>query len=454
MVKVSKFGGSSLADAAQIKKVCDIILSDPDRKLIVVSAPGKRHKNDVKVTDLLISLAESYISGYDPDYDYRKVMERYAEIASGLGLDENIVEIIDRDLTERCLMDKTNRGEFLDSIKASGEDNCAKLIASYLQKLGHDAEYINPGEAGLILTEEYGNANVLPESYENLAYLYDASVIRIFPGFFGYSKNGDIVTLPRGGSDVSGSIVAAAVKAEMYENFTDVDSIFAVNPSLVDNPAPITDITYKEMRELAYAGFSVFHEEALTPVYYNDIPVHIKNTNNPSAPGTMIHAGVIPDSRKLITGIAGSSGFSSIYIRKYLMNREIGFGRKVFHILEKEGIPYEHSPSGIDDISVIIRTHYLSAEKEKRLYDLIMEELDVDDITITHGQALVMVVGENCLKKPETFFRAAKALYESDIVVKMINQGSSKVSIMFGMNEQYCDDAIRALYKEFFPDFQ
>lgn len=454
MVKVSKFGGSSLADATQIKKVCDIILSDSDRKLIVVSAPGKRYKSDIKVTDLLIALAEAYISGYDPDYDYKNVMTRYIEIANSLGIGYDVINVINRDLTERCLMDTSNRGEFMDCLKASGEDNCAKLMAAYLINQGHKAEYVNPGDAGLILTEEYGNAHVLPESYENLADLHDPDVIKIIPGFFGYSKNGDIVTLPRGGSDVTGSIVAAAVNADLYENFTDVDSIFAVNPNLVDNPAPITDLTYKEMRELSYAGFSVFHEEALTPVYYKGIPVNIKNTNNPTAPGTTIHSEVKSENRRLITGIAGTGGFSSIYIRKYLMNREIGFSRKVFQIFEKEGIPYEHSPSGIDDISVVVREHYLPPDKEKRLCRRIKAELDVDDIYVTHGKALVMIVGEGCLEEPETFSRAAKALADAGIVIRIINQGSSKVSIMFGMREEYCDDAIRALYYEFFPDYR
>lgn len=450
MVKVTKFGGSSLADAKQIKKVCDIILSDPDRKLIVVSAPGKRNMDDIKMTDLLISLAESYLSGYETDYDYNNVMRRYREIAEELGLGDHIVKVIERDLEERCLMDRDNTGEFMDSIKASGEDNCAKLIAAYLQKQGHNAEYINPGDAGLLLTEEYGNASVLPESYENLSKLYDRSVIRIFPGFFGYSVNGEIITLPRGGSDVSGSILAAAVGADLYENFTDVDSVFAVNPNLVENPFPITDLTYKEMRELSYAGFSVFHEEALIPVYYRGIPVSIKNTNNPSAPGTTIHADIDTSKRNPVTGITGSSGFSNIYIRKYLMNREIGFGRKVFNILEQEGIPYEHSPSGIDDLSVIVREHHITADKEKKIVRIIKEELDVDEIQITHGQSLIMIVGEGCLKKPDTLFRASKALAEKGIVIKMVNQGSSKVSIMFGMDDQYHEEAIKALYHEFF----
>lgn len=453
MIKVSKFGGSSLADASQIKKVCSIILSDPDRKLIVVSAPGKRNRNDIKVTDLLIALADSYIAGYDPQYDYDMVMERYSSIALELGLGEDIIKLIERDLTERCLMDTPNTGEFKDSLKASGEDNCAKLIAEYMKSQGHNALYVNPGDAGLVLSEEYGNAHVLPESYENLSGLYDPDVIKIVPGYFGYSKNGDIVTLPRGGSDVSGSILAAAVSADIYENFTDVDSIFAVNPNLVENPAPIKDLTYKEMRELSYAGFSVFHEEALTPVYYRDIPVNIKNTNNPDSPGTTIHAHIRFEERSLVTGIAGSPGFSSIYIRRYLMNREIGFGRKVFQILEKEGIPYEHSPSGIDDISIIIRTHHLTPERETRVFARIKQELDVDDITIVHGQALVMIVGEECLGNPETLYKASKALMAADIPVRMINQGSSKVSIMFGMDEKFYEKAIQTLYKEFFPDF-
>ncbi|MFO7637324.1 MAG: aspartate kinase [Clostridia bacterium] len=450
MVKVSKFGGSSLADAPQIKKVCEIITSDPARTLVIVSAPGKRFKEDIKVTDMLISLANARLSGLDASEEFNHVIRRFSDIATELGMDGEIVDIIKKDIWARMTSDMGNTGKYMDSMKASGEDNCAKIIARYLKDHGHDARYIHPGEAGLLLSEEYGNAQVLPESYENLARLKLIGGIKIFPGFFGYSEHGDVVTLPRGGSDVTGSILAAAVEADVYENFTDVDNVFSVNPGLVKNPVSISHMTYKEMRELSYAGFGVFHEEALTPVYYKDIPVHIKNTNNPSAPGTIICADIDKKGRNPIIGIAGDKGFCSIYIRKYLMNREIGFGRKLLGILEEERIPYEHMPSGIDDISVIIREKFITPDKERRVFERIKTQLNADGVEITHGQALVMLVGEGCLDDSSTLSKASAAFQKSGIKIKMINQGSSKVSIMFGMDEKYYEEAIRSLYRTFF----
>jgi len=446
---VSKFGGSSLADANQIKKVCDIIISNKDRKLIVVSAPGKRFKNDVKVTDLLISLANTHIQGKDSSNEFKAVIDRFKQIAQDLNLDNELIDDISKDIFSKANAPVSNKGKYMDAIKASGEDNCAKLVAKYLQSLGHDAEYINPGYAGLILSEEFGNAHVLPESYDNLAKLNENTSIKIFPGFFGYSIHGDIVTLPRGGSDVTGSILASAISADIYENFTDVDSVFAVNPNLVKSPHPINDLTYKEMRELSYAGFGVFHEEALTPVYYKGIPVHIKNTNNPSAKGTTIHMGINIENRNPVTGIAGDKGFCSIYIRKYLMNREIGFTRKILQILEEENIPYEHIPSGIDDISIVLRDKYLSIDVERKIIKRI-KKLGTDEVHVTRHQALVMIVGEGCLNNSQTFAKASKAFADNNIIIKMINQGSSKVSIMFGMDEKFYEEAIVALYKTFF----
>ncbi|MBN2852985.1 MAG: aspartate kinase [Clostridia bacterium] len=446
---VSKFGGSSLADANQIRKVCDIIVSNTDRKLIVVSAPGKRFRDDIKVTDLLISLANTHLQGIDASYEFKAVINRFKSIAADLKLDDEIIDEISKDIFSKYNADSSNRGKYMDAIKASGEDNCAKIVAKYLNTIGYDAEYINPGSAGLVLSDEFGNASVLPESYDNLSRLNDNPSIKIFPGFFGYSIHGDIVTLPRGGSDVTGSILAAAVSADIYENFTDVDSVFSVNPNLVKNPAPINDLTYKEMRELSYAGFSVFHEEALTPVYYKGIPVHIKNTNNPEAKGTKIHKDITIEGRNPVTGIAGDKGFSSIYIRKYLMNREIGFTRKVLQILEEESIPYEHIPSGIDDISIILRKKFLTADTERKIVKRI-KKLGTDEVYVTHNQALVMIVGEGCLDTTETFAKASRAFADNNILVKMVNQGSSTVSIMFGMDERYYEEAIVALYKAFY----
>ncbi|HPJ76427.1 MAG TPA: aspartate kinase, partial [Clostridia bacterium] len=285
MLKVVKFGGSSLADPSQVKKVFDIVTSDPSRKFVVVSAPGKRYPQDTKVTDMLIKLAEKSLAHDDINNQLNLIVQRFKDISEGLGMPDQIIEIIRADLIDRVNYDKSVKERYLDNLKAAGEDNCAKLVAEYVNFKGHKANYVSPKDAGLLLTSEFGNAQILPVSYENLKILNDYEGIVIFPGFFGYSVNQEVVTLPRGGSDVTGSILAAALDCDLYENFTDVDYIYTVNPNIVKNPLPIDHLTFKEMRELSYAGFSVFHEEALTPVYYKFTHVNIKNTNNPSAPG-------------------------------------------------------------------------------------------------------------------------------------------------------------------------
>jgi aspartate kinase len=448
-MKVAKFGGTSLASAEQIKKVCNIILSDKDRRIMVVSAPGKRNKEDIKVTDLLINLADTYFEKKEADKELELVVARFRDIAEGLNLNDSIVQVIREDLLGRLALCNSNKDKFLDLMKAAGEDNSAKVVAEYLRSLGHEAVYMNPGEAGLILSDEFGNARVMAESFDALKKLNEINAIIVFPGFFGYSKSGDVVTFSRGGSDITGSILAAAVGAEMYENFTDVDSVFVANPNIVDNPVGISEITYREMRELSYAGFSVLHEETLEPVYRKGIPVCIKNTNNPSGKGTFIVTEREQNGRPVV-GIAGDRGFSSIYIRKYMMNREIGFGRKVLSILEEEKIPYEHIPSGIDEMSVIFRSKLLSKEKEEKILNKIKDELNVDHIEIARNQALVMVVGEGMKKTVGLAVRATGALSRNGINIQMINQGSSEVSLMFGIDADNTERAVRALYYEFF----
>lgn len=449
-MKVAKFGGTSLANAEQIRKVCNIVLSDPERRLVVVSAPGKRFKDDIKVTDLLISCAEACLTKGNADNELEKVVLRYAEIAQDLNLSNDIVELIAEDLKQRLAADTSNRGKFIDSLKAAGEDNCAKLVANYICSLGVDAKYINPGEAGMLLSDEFGNAQVLSESYEKLSSLRNNSDIMIFPGFFGYSKSGDVVTFPRGGSDITGSILAAAIDADLYENFTDVDSVYSVNPNIVPNPNPIHELTYREMRELSYAGFGVFHEEALVPVYYKGVPVCIKNTNNPEAPGTTIARTRKPDYIKPVIGIACDTGFCSINMSKYLMNREIGFGRKVLKILEDEHLSYEHVPSGIDNMSVIVKEIHLTKLVEERILQRIKTELAVDELNVQRGQALVMIVGEGMTKTIGITARAGASLAKAGVNIEMINQGASEVSMMFGINAEDSTKAVKALYEEFF----
>ncbi len=450
-MKVIKFGGTSLASGMQFKKVLNIMQADNKRRLMVVSAPGKRNKTDIKITDLLIESAEAQLASGTGDKILAMVIARYAEIHEILKLPAKVMDEIEHDFKKRLSTDLTSRNEYMDLMKAGGEDNSARLMAAYLNSVGMPARYLDPRQAGLLLSEEFGNARVLPESYEKLNHLGSLKEIGVFPGFFGYTPSGKLVTFPRGGSDISGAILAAAVKAEVYENFTDVDSVFTVNPKIVPQARPITELTYREMRELAYAGFTVFHDEALLPVYEAGIPVWILNTNNPAAAGTklVLHRKLNPAVP--VSGIASDKGFASLFISKYMMNREVGFGRRILQILEEENISYEHTPSGIDNISVIIRETQFSPATENRVIHRIREELKVDSVEIERDLALIMIVGEGMSHNIGIATKATASFSRSNVNIEMINQGSSEVSMMFGVKGADMERAVKGLYEEFFP---
>ncbi len=449
-MKVAKFGGTSLADARQILKVVNIVKSDSARRIIVVSAPGKRSPNDIKVTDLLITLARTVLAGKPFENELAAVTQRYAEIQQELGVDASIIKEIEEDLRRRIQGRGGHEAQFVDAVKAAGEDNCAKLVARVFVKQGIPARYVDPRDAGMLLSDDFGNAQVLPESYSRLSTLQDTKDTVIFPGFFGYTTQGQVVTFPRGGSDITGSILAAAVRAEMYENFTDVDSVFAIDPRIMPNGRPIPVLTYREMRELAYAGFGVFHDEAVVPAVQARVPICIKNTNRPEAPGTLI----VPERKYQhgeVVGIASASGFSTIYLSKYMMNREVGFGRRLLHILEEEQLSFEHVPSGIDSMSVILRSAPLTKHKEQHVLRRIRDELHPDDVTIEHDLALIMVVGEGMRYAVGVASTACAALAEKGVNIEMINQGSSEISIMFGVKEMDRKAAVEALGRVLIP---
>lgn len=449
-MKVCKFGGTSVASATQIKKVVDIVLSDKERKIVVVSAPGKRSSDDTKVTDLLIELAERALNNEDTTEACANVVARYEEIAQELNVDSKIIDTIREDIEKRVQASKEDEVLFMDSMKAAGEDNNAKLIAAYFQSLGVEARYVSPKEGGLLVNERPARVQALPEGDEQLAKLKDEKGIIVFPGFFGFTKNGTLRTFNRGGSDITGSLLAAATDATLYENFTDVDSVFAANPMVVDNPEAIKEMTYREMRELAYAGFSVFHDEALMPAFRKSVPVCIKNTNNPEAPGTMIVSEREKPSNRPVVGIAADDGFATLYVDKYLMNQELGFGRKLLEILEDEGISFEHTPSGIDNMSVILRTEYLTPENEKRVIERVQEELQPDHVHLEKDLSMVVLVGEGMRHTLGLASRAAGAISRSGASIQMINQGSSEVSLVFGILTADETRVLKSLYDEFF----
>ncbi len=443
-MKIVKFGGSSVADAKQILKIVEVVKADPERRIVVVSAPGKRFSGDIKVTDLLIALAEAVIAGRAYEDELAAVVGRYAEIQTELGLDAAIVMEIEADLRERIKTRSTNPLQFADTLKASGEDNNAKIIARVFVDQGVPSRYVDPKDAGMLLSDDFGNAQVLPESFENLAALRNEEDILVFPGFFGYTRLGQVATFPRGGSDITGAILAAAVKADVYENFTDVDSVFALDPRVVPGAPAIKLLTYREMRELSYAGFGVFHDEAVIPAVQAKIPICIKNTNRPEAPGTMIVAERRYEHGE-VTGIASADGFSTIYLSKYMMNRELGFGRRLLQILEEEKLSFEHAPSGIDNMSVVLHGAPFSKQKEEHVLNRLQTELGVDDATIEHGLSLIMIVGEGMRYAVGIAAKACAALANAGVNIEMINQGSSEISIMFGVKEVDRKQAIQAL---------
>ena len=432
-MKVIKFGGSSLANSQQIKKVLQIVQADETRRIVVVSAPGKRHSDDEKVTDLLIQLATSHIEGQYDEAVLEVILERYQEIYDELQLNSDVMDNI-RQHFATLKESNLEPAYLMDAYKASGEDNNAKLIADYFTKEGLPAKYISPKEA-----------------YKELEYLQLEKEIIVFPGFFGVTKDGKVVTFSRGGSDITGSILANAVSAEEYENFTDVDAIFVASPKLVHKPIGIDVLSYTEMRELSYAGFSVFHTEALLPAIKKGIPVHVCNTNNPSAKGTYIMKGKV-NSPSIISGIASSSGFVSIYIQKYLMNHEIGFLRKTLQLFEDEGVSVEHIPTGIDDATIIIRGEDATDEILDRIVHRLKVELNADEAYYERGLCLIMLVGEGMVSMVGTTARVASTLAREQINIELYNQGVSEVSMMFGIREEYEQRAIQALYDEFFGE--
>lgn len=448
-MKVVKFGGSSLASAGQLEKVFNIVQSDSERRFVVVSAPGKRNAEDTKVTDALIKYYREYVDGKDVTASQEWIINRYQAMVDELGFSANSMKKIAENIISLATLPIDDNEFLYDTFLSAGEDNNAKLIAEYFTFRGLPARYVHPKKAGIIVSSEPGNARILPSSYDKIEELRNAEEVLIIPGFFGVTVDNQICTFSRGGSDITGSIVAAGVKADLYENFTDVDGIFAAHPGIIKHPHSIKELTYREMRELAYAGFSVLHDEALLPAYRGRIPLVIKNTNNPSHPGTRIvldHT----DQTLPVVGIATDDGFVSINISKYLMNREVGFGRKVLQILEDLNIRFEHMPTGIDDLSIVLRNRELTPIKEAEILRQLKTKMEVDKAEIEHGLSIIMIVGENMKSHVGVTATATSALSDQNINLAMISQGASEVSVMFVVKTEEKEKALQALYAAFF----
>ena len=435
MLKVVKFGGSSLADAAQFKKVADIIKAEAERRYVVPSAPGKRFKDDTKVTDMLYTCYDMAARGEDINEYFSAIEARYNGIIAELGLDFSLDD--DFHLIKNAFIHKAGR----DFAASRGEYLNGKILARYL---GFDfidaAEVIFFNDNGLFDSERTNS--VLSDVLKKHEYA-------VIPGFYGSMPNDTIKTFSRGGSDITGSIVARAAECDIYENWTDVDGFLMADPRIVDSPRVITEITYRELRELSYMGATVLHEDAIFPVRIAGIPINIRNTNNPEAHGTFIVSSSDKyDTGNVITGVAGKKGFSVLTIEKDMMNAEVGFGRRVLEVLENNGICFEHLPSGIDNMSVILNTHELEGKREA-IKNGICRQVNPETLEVEDGLALVAVVGRAMVKAKGTAARVFKAISGAGINIRMIDQGSSEISIIVGVEEADFEDALRAIYQEF-----
>lgn len=429
----------------------NIVLSDPERRAIVVSAPGKRSDDDIKITDLLIKYAGMTFKSEDTNEIVQNIFMRYQEIGHYFGLSDQEIKVIKDILLALPNQTYPNSSYLMAAFKAHGERLNARLIAMILQHQGVKSRFLDPTEAGLIVTGQPNDALVNPESYLNLDQIKIATGERIiFPGFFGITPSGNIATFSRGGSDITGAILARGFHADMYENFTDVNGIFAANPHIVDNPQSIKKMTYREMRELSYAGFSVFHDEALIPVIQGQIPINVKNTHEPDQPGTIIvpEKDFVPDN--IITGVTSQKHFSALYLHKYLLNKEAGFTLRILQILYKHNVPYEHMPSGIDDITIIFNNDFLNDQLIDQICNEIQATINPDQLEWIDDYAIIMVVGEGMKKYHVVSRQILDSLGDHDISPRMINQGASQVSMMIGTKKEKADEAVKIIYHQFF----
>lgn len=434
MKKVVKFGGSSLASAEQFKKVADIILAEESRRYVVPSAPGKRFDKDTKVTDMLY-LCYGLAEQEKPfDKELQAIKARYNEIIVGLGLDLSLEEefqVIEEKFRQKAGRDyAASRGEYLNGI----------VLANYLGFAFIDS-------ATVIFFKEDGSLND-KKTQKVLSAKLAETERAVIPGFYGGNEDGSVRTFSRGGSDVTGSIVAKACHADVYENWTDVSGFMVADPRVVPNPAVIDTITYRELRELSYMGASVLHEDAIFPVRKEGIPINIKNTNAPEDRGTFIVETTCKKSDYIITGIAGKKGFASINIEKDMMNSEVGFGRKVLSVFEENGISFEHIPSGIDTLSVLVHQSEFE-EKEQKILGGIHRAVEPDHIELETDLALIAVVGRGMKSVRGTAGRIFAALAHAHVNVKMIDQGSSELNIIIGVSNHDYDAAIQAIYHIF-----
>jgi len=432
---VCKFGGSSVADASQFKKIKDIVDSDERRRIIVVSAPGKRHAKETKLTDLLYSTHDLALKGLDIAGPWTLIRERYMEIVRELGLKSNVGSDLDHLET---LLRETPQDVTVDYLVSRGEFLCARIMAEYLGATFVDSYPLIQFDA---------MHRVFPESYRAMAKELSGPGLYVLPGFYGADSHGKVKTFTRGGSDISGAILANGCNAEVYENWTDVSGLLMADPRIVSGAKPMETVSYPEIRELAYSGASVLHDEAIQPCREKNIPINIKNTNRPNDKGTLIgppstHAGHV------ITGVAGRKGFAMVHIEKSMMNKERGFGRKVFGIFEENGLCWEHSPTGIDSMSIVVEQKSFEVVEEI-IMDSLIRQMAPDSVKVQKDLALIATVGHGMNHHIGVAAQLFGALAKSNVNVRIIDQGASEINIIVGVDQADCDKAIQAIYTAF-----
>ncbi|TVR12008.1 MAG: aspartate kinase [Planctomycetota bacterium] len=432
---VAKFGGTSVATAEQLRKVAAIVEQDDRRRVIVPSAPGKAHADDTKVTDLLLLVHDLVANKQPIDNTWQDICGRFHGIADALGVACDLAGHL-----ETVRQDILN-GADRDYVASRGEALNGRIVAALL-----DAEYIDAAE----VIKFSSGRRLDPLSYDLIQQRVGPSGRYVIPGFYGSDNQGHIKAFSRGGSDVTGSVAAAALLAIRYENWTDVSGLLMANPTIVKDPMVIPEITYRELRELSYMGASVLHEEAVFPARNHGIPINIRNTNRPEDPGTMIVSDREPGPY-LITGVAGRGGFTIILLEKAMMNTEVGFGRRVLDVFERLGISYEHTPSGIDTVSIVVSDDNLGDNLEQVLHDM-QAAVQPDHIEVHHGMAMIATVGMGMNRRVGTAARLFSALATCGVNVRMIDQGSSEQNIIIGVEEPDLAPAIRTIYDAFTPE--
>ena len=433
-LKVCKFGGTSMAECKTITQVANIIKSDPERRYVVVSAPGRRVASDPKITDTLYKCYDEKVATGTCQKSFQIIRDRFSEIVSDFKLTLDIKSLLDE------IEANINKSTAPDYAASSGEYLSARILAEVL-----NFEFIDAGD--LIKFDSEGKFD---SEYTNdtASEILSHTKYAVIPGFYGKMPDCSIKTFSRGGSDVSGAIIARAAKASVYENWTDVNGFMTTDPRVVNNPLPIEKVSYKELRELSYMGASVLHPDAIFPVAMNNIPINIRNTFEPQHNGTMIVPEVKENYDRIVTGIAGKKGFTVIQIEKSMMNNEVGFARRILSVLEHYNISFEHMPSGIDTMSIVISDTELNGKLDELIKHL-HEKLSLDSVEVNSNMALIATVGHGMSKKQGTAARLFSALARGNVNIRMIDQGSSELNIIVGVESDDYEQAIKSIYNEF-----